>query len=32
MGGCDFSVRGYTYLDTEGDILLESFSLQGPIL
>ena len=28
MGGCDFSVRGYTYLDTEGDILLETFSLQ----
>jgi hypothetical protein len=28
MGGCDFSVRGYTYADTEGDILLENFSLQ----
>ena len=28
MGGCDFSARGYTYLDTEGDVLLETFSLQ----
>jgi hypothetical protein len=32
MGGCDFSARGYTYLDTEGDVLLETFSLQGAVL
>ena len=28
MGGCDFSPRGYTYADIEGDLLLEHFSLQ----
>ena len=28
MGGCDFSVRKYTYADTEGDVELETFSLQ----
>jgi len=28
MGGCDFSVRKYTYADTEGDVELETFALQ----
>lgn len=28
MGGCDFSIRPYTYLDTEGDVNLETFQLQ----
>jgi len=28
MGGCDFSDRGYTYADTEGDVELKFFSLQ----
>uniref|UniRef100_A0A8C5PS06 Glucosylceramidase n=1 Tax=Leptobrachium leishanense TaxID=445787 RepID=A0A8C5PS06_9ANUR len=28
MGGCDFSVRAYTYLDKAGDYKLDSFSLQ----
>ncbi len=28
MGGCDFSTRGYTYCDQEGDVELESFALQ----
>ena len=28
MGGCDFSIRPYTYVDTEGDINLETFALQ----
>ena len=28
MGGCDFSVRPYTYADTEGDFNLDTFALQ----
>ena len=28
MGGCDFSPRAYTYLDTPGDLTLETFALQ----
>ena len=28
MGGCDFSMRGYTYVDTEGDTTLSTFQLQ----
>ncbi|XP_018014405.1 lysosomal acid glucosylceramidase isoform X2 [Hyalella azteca] len=28
IGGCDFSSRGYTYVDTEGDVALETFALQ----
>ena len=28
MGGCDFSVRTYTYVDTEGDVELDTFALQ----
>ena len=28
MGGCDFSTRPYTYVDTPGDIALETFELQ----
>ncbi len=28
MGGCDFSVRPYTYLDTVGDTSLSTFQLQ----
>lgn len=28
IGGCDFSSRGYTYADTEGDVGLETFALQ----
>lgn len=27
MGGCDFSDRPYTYVDTEGDVNLDTFSL-----
>ena len=29
MGGCDFSTRQYTYLDTEGDTVLATFMLQA---
>jgi glucosylceramidase len=28
MGGCDFSVRPYSYLDTPGDVSMETFALQ----
>ena len=28
IGGCDFSMRGYTYVDTVGDVALDSFALQ----
>ncbi len=28
IGGCDFSVRGYTYCDTPGDVELDTFALQ----
>ena len=28
MGGCDFSIRPYTYVDTEGDVNLDTFALQ----
>ena len=28
MGGCDFSTRPYTYVDTPGDVTLETFELQ----
>ena len=28
MGGCDFSTRTYTYVDTPGDVALETFELQ----
>ncbi|XP_068240004.1 lysosomal acid glucosylceramidase-like [Palaemon carinicauda] len=28
MGGCDFSWRKYTYVDTEGDVDLSTFALQ----
>ena len=28
MGGCDFSIRPYTYADTEGDVNLDTFALQ----
>merc|ERR1711963_1313466 len=28
LGGCDFSTRPYTYVDTEGDVNLETFALQ----
>nr|AAH81165.1 MGC84284 protein [Xenopus laevis] len=28
MGSCDFSTRIYTYLDTEGDFSMKTFSLQ----
>ncbi|XP_045605281.2 lysosomal acid glucosylceramidase [Procambarus clarkii] len=28
MGGCDFSWREYTYVDTEGDVDLNTFALQ----
>ncbi|KAK3871273.1 hypothetical protein Pcinc_023572 [Petrolisthes cinctipes] len=28
MGGCDFSTRTYTYVETEGDVELTTFALQ----
>ena len=28
MGGCDFSTRPYTYVDTPGDVALDTFELQ----
>ena len=28
IGGCDFSVRGYTYCDSPGDVQLDTFELQ----
>ena len=28
IGGCDFSPRGYTYVDTVGDVELKTFALQ----
>lgn len=28
MGGCDFSPRPYTYVDTPGDVDLNTFTLQ----
>ncbi len=28
MGGCDFSTRKYSYVDTPGDVALDSFALQ----
>lgn len=28
IGGCDFSSRGYTYVDTVGDVALDTFALQ----
>ena len=28
MGGCDFSPRTYTYVDTPGDVELDTFALQ----
>ena len=28
MGGCDFSTRPYTYVDTPGDVDLDTFELQ----
>ena len=28
IGGCDFSERKYTYVDTPGDVDLDTFELQ----